>query len=76
MCVSLWDLACFDALHVFFLGETDVEGPSLVNVYIYVGNIRVRLPKGLTEDPTRRTQGISGDCLGNVNPLNKKCPFC
>ena len=41
---------------------------------IYIWNVRVRLIKGPTKGPTRRTKGWLRHCLGSVNRRNKWWP--
>ena len=37
-CAPNWYLACLDVLRVIVLGDTDVDGPSIANVNVYVGS--------------------------------------
>ena len=71
MCVSWWCLACLDVLLAIILCKTDVEFTWTVNVHIYVGNVRVRISKGPTKGPRRRTQWLLRHRLGSVNQLNQ-----
>ena len=71
MSVSWWGLTCLDELRVFVLGCTYVGGLKIFKVCIYIGNVHVRLLKGPTKGPTRRTQGWLRHYLGSVNRQNQ-----
>ena len=74
VCVSWCFLAGLDVFRVIVLGETDMEGIQYFKVHYYIGNVWVRLPKGLKKRPSIRTQGRSRHCLGSVNWLNQTMP--
>lgn len=57
-----------------FLGKTYVEVLKLVKDCTYVGKIWLRLIKGLTKCPIRRTQGSSRHFLGSVNQRTQRRP--
>ena len=65
-------LALLDVLHVFVLGDTDVEVPLHFKVYFYVENVRVRLPKG----PARGSQGGPKGCRDTALavPIRRRPP--
>ena len=83
MCVSLWCLACLDELRAIILCKTDVDIPLTVNFHIYVGNVRVQLPKGPDRGPQEgpkanktlpwqcQSSEVSSHCLDSVNQM---CP--
>ena len=48
---------------MYFFGGTDVEGPLIVNINVYIGNSRVRLPKGPTRDPQKVPKGYQDTAL-------------
>ena len=59
---------------MFILSETSIEGLKHVEVYIHVGNVWVRLPKGPQRCPQEGPQMLSRHCLGSVNRRAQMMP--
>ena len=72
--MSWWGVAFLDIYYACILGETWIDDPWILNVHIYIGNIRVRHFHIPPKETIRMTEEISRNCLGSVNRMNQMTP--